>query len=82
MTETGPEVAAAGTIAVIRGSDSTANTATTPLKLTAVAPLRRLPASVTWVPGSPNAGVTGSEQRRRHRVMGAASRVGGDAETG
>jgi hypothetical protein len=58
MTETGPEVAAGGTTAVIRESESTANTAGTPLKLTAVAPSKRLPASVTWVPGSPNDGVT------------------------
>ena len=58
MTDTSPDVASAGTTAVICASESTANTAQAPLKLTATARRRWLPVSVTVVPGTPAAGAT------------------------
>ena len=82
MTDTGPDVAPGGTTAVIRVSESTANTARTPLKLTAVVPVKRLPASVTWAPGSPNAGVIAATTGGGTVWCALPAASEGDAETG
>jgi hypothetical protein len=53
VTAIGPLVAVAGTCAVILESETTANVADTPLKATAVAPVKYDPLSVTVEPTSP-----------------------------
>jgi hypothetical protein len=50
MTEIGPVVAPAGTVAAIRVADLPLNVALMPLKLTAVVPVKRVPVIVTEVP--------------------------------
>jgi hypothetical protein len=56
-TEIGPVVAPAGTLALIWLSDWTVKVAAVPLKATALAPPRPVPAMLTWVPAGPEAGV-------------------------
>ena len=56
VTATGPDVAAAGTVAVIAAADATENVAGSPLNVTAVAPAKPLPVTVTVLPGAPVAG--------------------------
>ena len=57
VTVIGPDVAPAGTVAVILIGELTVNTAEVPLKLTAVAPVRFAPLMTTLVPTAPLAGV-------------------------
>jgi hypothetical protein len=52
----GPEVAPAGTVAVICVGEFTAKLAFRPLNLTAVAPVKLRPIIVTCVPANPAAG--------------------------
>ena len=52
-----PVVAPFGTVAVIRVAELTVNWACTPLKVTAVIPVKLVPLMVTEVPGGPEAGV-------------------------
>jgi hypothetical protein len=56
VTETGPVVAPAGTLVVIRVSDSGVKEAITPLNETADAPVRFVPVIVTGVPNGPEVG--------------------------
>jgi len=53
VTLTGPLVAVAGTMAVIWPLETTAYPALTPLKATALVPVRLAPEIVTVVPGAP-----------------------------
>jgi hypothetical protein len=57
VTLMGPVVAPAGTVAVIWVAESTANEAEAPLKRAAVAPVKAVPVTVTFVPTGPLAGV-------------------------
>ena len=57
VTLSGPDVAPAGTVAVIWLSLSTENAAAVPLNFTAVAPVRLLPVMVTLAPTCPLVGV-------------------------
>ena len=57
VTAMGPVVAAPGTVAVSWVSEATVNAALLPLKVTAVAPVKPLPVTVTGVPAGPEAGV-------------------------
>ena len=52
------------------------------MKLTAVAPVKRLPVSVTWAPGSPNAGVTAVSSGGATVWCALPAASEGDAETG
>src|SRR5581483_4954936 len=56
VTETGPDVAPAGTVAVIVELDTTVKGAAVPLKATDVAPVNPLPEIVTNVPTGPEVG--------------------------
>src|SRR5438874_13188156 len=53
VTETGPDVAPTGTVAVIDESEPTEYAAAVPLKLTAVAPVKPEPRSAIVVPAGP-----------------------------
>jgi hypothetical protein len=53
LTDTGPVLAPAGTIARISSADTTSNSAFTPLKRTATAPDSFVPTTVTSVPTAP-----------------------------
>jgi hypothetical protein len=53
VTVIGPVEAPVGTVAVIDVADATAKVAATPLKLTAVAPVKFVPVTVTEVPAGP-----------------------------
>ena len=53
VTVTGPLLAPAGTVAVIRVAELTLNGAATPLNATAVAPLKLVPVTVTDIPTPP-----------------------------
>jgi hypothetical protein len=69
VTETGPVVAPAGTVAVIWALESTVNdVAVTPLNLTALAPVRLVPVITTVAPTAPLAG-------RKEATVGAATTV-------
>ena len=57
VTVSGPLVAAAGTVAVIWVAESTLKVAAAPLKVTALAPLKLLPVTITEAPTAPVAGV-------------------------
>ena len=57
VTEIGPVVAAAGTVAVILVAELTVKPALVPLNLTAVTPAKLLPLIVTLVPTGPLVGV-------------------------
>ena len=57
VTLTGPVVALTGTVAYIAVAEFTVKVALTPLKVTAVAPLKLLPLMVTFVPTGPLDGV-------------------------
>src|SRR5215470_3689758 len=52
-----PELAPAGTVAVIRVAELTVNAAGVPLNLTAVAPVKFTPVTTTLAPTAPVAGV-------------------------
>lgn len=56
VTAMGPAVARLGTVAVICVPESTVNDATTPLKVTEVAPVKFVPVIVTCVPTTPLSG--------------------------
>jgi hypothetical protein len=58
VTVTGPLIAAVGTVAVIVVDELTLKPALTPLKATAVAPLKPLPEIVTEVPVTPLVGLS------------------------
>jgi hypothetical protein len=57
VTVIGPEVAPTGTLAAIVVGAFTVNVAASPLNWTAVAPVRAVPAIVTFAPGAPLLGV-------------------------
>jgi len=56
VTLRGPEVAVLGTVTVIEVAEVTAKVAATPLKATAVAPVKLVPVRVTLVPTGPLVG--------------------------
>jgi hypothetical protein len=58
VTETGPELAPVGTDVSISVGETTANVAAVPLKVTALAPEKLLPAIVTAAPTVPEDGVS------------------------
>ena len=66
VTLIGPVVAPAGTVAVILIAEFTVNTAEAPLKVTAVAPVKFAPLTVTLAPTAPLAGVNAGDPWR-HR---------------
>src|SRR6185503_3679298 len=52
-----PVVAPAGTVASMRVAETTVKAAVVPLKVTALAPVKPLPRTVTWVPAAPLKGL-------------------------
>lgn len=76
VTVMGPVVAPAGTVVVIVPEASTVKAAATPLKETAVAPVKAVPVIVTPVPAGPKIGVNGLKLIPSRKAMMSSVAVG------